>query len=37
MKIKVRMPGARFPADRFPVRDEEHPDAIVLRRNGEQR
>ena len=33
-KIKVRMPGARFPADQFPERDEEHPDAIVLRRSG---
>ena len=37
VNIKVRMPGARFPADRFPVRDEEHPDAIVLRRSGKQR
>ena len=35
VKIKVRMPGSRFPADQFPLRDEEHPDAIVLRRNGE--
>ena len=33
-KIKVRMPGARFPADQFPERDDEHPDAIVLRRSG---
>ena len=34
VKIKVRMPGSRFPADRFPLRDDEHPDAIILRRNG---
>ena len=33
-KIKVRMPAARFPEDQFPVRDDEHPDAIVLRRSG---
>jgi DNA-directed RNA polymerase subunit beta' len=33
-KIKVRMPAGHFPEDRFPVRDDEHPDAIVLRRNG---
>ena len=26
--------GARFPEADFPVRDDEHPDAIVLRRNG---
>jgi DNA-directed RNA polymerase subunit beta' len=33
-KIKVRMPAARFPEDQFPVRDDEHPDSIVLRRGG---
>src|SRR5438128_184175 len=32
--IKVRMPAARFPEDRFPVRDDEHSDAIVLNRTG---
>ncbi|MET0920726.1 MAG: DNA-directed RNA polymerase subunit beta', partial [Acidimicrobiia bacterium] len=32
--IKVRMPAGRFPEDQFPVRDDEHPDAIVLRRSG---
>ena len=31
--IKVRMPAGRFPEDQFPVRDDEHPDAIVLRRS----
>src|SRR5262249_24245825 len=30
--IRVRMPGSRFPADRFPARDAEHQSAIVLRR-----
>src|SRR5215469_3476929 len=34
-RIKVRMPGAKFPADRYPTRDDKrHPDAIVLRRWG---
>ena len=33
-KIKVRMPAGRFPEDQFPERDDEHPDSIVLRRNG---
>ncbi|HEY7105895.1 MAG TPA: DNA-directed RNA polymerase subunit beta', partial [Acidimicrobiia bacterium] len=33
-KIKVRVPAGRFPEGEFPVRDEEHPDAIVLRRSG---
>src|SRR5438067_8519690 len=32
--IKVRMPAARFPEDRFPVRDDEHADAIVINRTG---
>src|SRR5207248_366717 len=32
--IKVRMPTARFPEDRFPVRDDEHADAIVINRTG---
>ena len=32
--IKVRMPAGRFPVEQFPERDEEHPDSIVLRRNG---
>ena len=34
-KIKVRVPAARFPEDVFPLRDDAHPDAIVLRRSGE--
>ncbi len=34
-KIKVRMPGARFAPEDYPMRDEEHPDAIVLRRSGD--
>ncbi len=33
-RIKVRMPGGRFPADRFPVRDEQHPGSVILRRDG---
>ncbi|MDQ6855414.1 MAG: DNA-directed RNA polymerase subunit beta' [Actinomycetota bacterium] len=33
-RIKVRMPAARFPEERFPLRDEEHPDAVVLTRTG---
>src|ERR687891_627538 len=33
-RIKVRMPAGRFPEDRFPVRDSEHPDATVLSRTG---
>jgi DNA-directed RNA polymerase subunit beta' len=33
-KIKVRMPAGRFPEDEFPLRDDDNPDAIVLRRNG---
>ena len=33
-RIKVRMPAGRFPEERFPVRDDVHPDAIVLRRSG---
>jgi DNA-directed RNA polymerase subunit beta' len=32
--IRVRMPAGRFPEDRFPVRDEKHPDRIVLKRRG---
>ena len=33
--IKVRMPAAKFPADRFPERDEKrNPTAVVLRRTG---
>jgi DNA-directed RNA polymerase subunit beta' len=32
--IKVRMPAGRFPEDRFPERDDEHADSIVLRRTG---
>jgi DNA-directed RNA polymerase subunit beta' len=32
--IKVRMPAGRFPEDRFPTRDDEHPDAMVLSRTG---
>ena len=32
--IKVRMPAGRFPVEQFPERDDEHPDSIVLRRNG---
>ena len=32
--IKVRMPAARFPEDRYPVRDDAHPDSIVLSRSG---
>ena len=32
--IKVRMPGARFPEELFPERSDEHPESIVLRRNG---
>src|SRR5262249_37119085 len=34
-RIKVRMPAARFPADRFPERDDDNPHSIVLRRSGE--
>ncbi len=39
-KIKVRMPGGRFPADQFPARfddkgKEVNPDALVIKRNGE--
>jgi DNA-directed RNA polymerase subunit beta' len=33
-RIKVRMPAARFPEDRFPVRSDEHPHSIVLSRTG---
>ena len=33
-RIKVRMPGARFAPEDYPLRDDEHPDAIVLRRDG---
>src|SRR3954452_1171281 len=33
-RIKVRMPGSRFPAADYPERDDEHPDAIVVRRSG---
>jgi len=33
-RIKVRMPAGRFPEDQFPVRSEENPDALVLKRNG---
>jgi DNA-directed RNA polymerase subunit beta' len=35
VKIKVRMPGSRFPAADYPERDDAHPDAMVLRRNGD--
>ena len=31
--IRVKVPAGRFPEDRFPERDEEHPDSIVLRRS----
>ncbi|HEV3450955.1 MAG TPA: DNA-directed RNA polymerase subunit beta', partial [Acidimicrobiia bacterium] len=34
-RIKVRMPAAKFPEDRFPERDERRsPDSPVLRRSG---
>jgi DNA-directed RNA polymerase subunit beta' len=32
--IKVRMPAARFPEERFPVRDDDHADSMVLSRTG---
>src|SRR5215217_6931194 len=32
--IKVRMPAGRFPQEKFPVRSDEHPNAIVLSRTG---
>src|SRR4029453_8069128 len=32
--IKLRMPAGRFPEDQFPVRDDEHADAMVLSRTG---
>jgi DNA-directed RNA polymerase subunit beta' len=32
--IRVKMPAGRFPEEQFPVRDDEHPDAIVLSRSG---
>jgi DNA-directed RNA polymerase subunit beta' len=34
-KIKVRLPAGRFPEDRFPVRNDANPDAIVLSRTGD--
>jgi DNA-directed RNA polymerase subunit beta' len=39
-KIKVRMPGGRFPAEAFPARfddkgKEVNPGALVIKRNGE--
>ncbi len=32
--IRVRMPDTRFPEEQFPTRDDDNPDAIVLRRSG---
>jgi DNA-directed RNA polymerase subunit beta' len=31
-KIRVRVPEGKFPADTFPTRSDDQPDAIVLRR-----
>ncbi len=33
-RIKVRVPAARFPEEQFPLRDDEYPDALVLRRSS---
>jgi DNA-directed RNA polymerase subunit beta' len=38
--IRVRMPGGKFPEDRFPVRDDANPTAVVVKRleaiNGDE-
>ena len=32
-RIKVRLPASKFPEDRFPVRDDEHPERRVFFRH----
>jgi DNA-directed RNA polymerase subunit beta' len=33
-RIRTRVPAGKFPADRFPVRGDDNPSSIVLKRSG---